>query len=59
MDPSFWGKAAWQYFHTLTFNYPTNPTKDDKLKYLKTNIKIVISKFLLNIKKKFVLAIFF
>jgi hypothetical protein len=33
MDPSFWGKAAWQYFHTLTFNYPTNPTKEDKLKY--------------------------
>lgn len=34
MDPSFWGRAAWQYFHTLTFNYPTNPTKEDKLKYL-------------------------
>jgi hypothetical protein len=33
MDPSFWGRSAWQYLHTLTFNYPTNPTKEDKLKY--------------------------
>ena len=33
MDPAFWGRSAWQYLHTLTFNYPMNPTKDDKLKY--------------------------
>jgi hypothetical protein len=33
MDPNFWGKSAWQYLHSLTFNYPSNPTKEDKLKY--------------------------
>jgi hypothetical protein len=30
MDPSFWGRSAWLYLHTLTFNYPTSPTPDDK-----------------------------
>jgi len=35
MDPSFWGRSAWQFLHTLTFNYPANPTKEDKLKYFK------------------------
>jgi hypothetical protein len=33
MDPSFWGKSTWLYLHTLTFNYPENPTESDKLKY--------------------------
>jgi len=33
MDPAFWGKATWIYLHTLTFNYPTNPTLEDKQKY--------------------------
>ena len=32
MDPSFWGRSTWLYLHTLTFNYPTSPTPDDKTK---------------------------
>jgi hypothetical protein len=35
MDPSFWGRSAWQFLHTITFNYPMNPTKEDKDKYYK------------------------
>jgi len=33
MDPSFWGTSTWRYLHSLTFNYPTNPTTEDKIKY--------------------------
>jgi hypothetical protein len=33
MDPAFWGKHTWIYLHTLTFNYPLNPTIEDKQKY--------------------------
>jgi len=33
MDPAFWGKPTWLYLHTLTFNYPLNPTIEDKQKY--------------------------
>ena len=32
MDPSFWGRSTWKYLHTLTFNYPMNPTQEDKIK---------------------------
>jgi hypothetical protein len=35
MDPAFWGKSTWLFLHTLTFNYPTNPTHQDKIKYYK------------------------
>lgn len=27
------GRSTWTYLHTLTFNYPENPTENDKLKY--------------------------
>jgi hypothetical protein len=33
MDPAFWGKHTWLYLHTLTFNYPLNPTIEDKQRY--------------------------
>jgi len=33
MDPAFWGNSTWKYLHTITFNYPLNPTKEDKIKY--------------------------
>jgi hypothetical protein len=33
MDPAFWGRSTWTYLHTLTFNYPENPSDNDKLKY--------------------------
>jgi len=33
MDPVFWGRSTWLYLHTLTFNYPSNPSIEDKQKY--------------------------
>jgi len=35
MDPNFWGNSMWKSLHTLTFNYPLNPTHQDKVKYYK------------------------
>ena len=28
-----WGPSAWTFLHTITFNYPEDPTEDDKRKY--------------------------
>lgn len=33
METSFWGPAAWKFGHTITFNYPLNPTSEDRQKY--------------------------
>jgi len=33
METSFWGPAAWKLGHSITFNYPHNPTPEDKQKY--------------------------
>jgi hypothetical protein len=33
MQTSKWGPSAWDYLHTLTFNYPENPTNDHKKYY--------------------------
>ncbi len=30
---NIWGPAQWQSLHNITFNYPHNPTEDDKEKY--------------------------
>ena len=30
---SVWGPAMWHYLHTMSFNYPVNPTKEDKKNY--------------------------
>ena len=27
---NIWGPPAWTFLHTVTFNYPENPTEDDK-----------------------------
>ena len=35
MDPNIWGPPTWLFLHTVTFNYPTNPTKEDKENYYK------------------------
>lgn len=29
MDPKIWGPHAWIFLHSITFNYPINPTKDE------------------------------
>ena len=28
-----WGPMMWSYLHTMSFNYPVNPTKEDKKHY--------------------------
>jgi hypothetical protein len=30
---SVWGPAMWHYLHTMSFNYPVNPTQEDKKHY--------------------------
>ena len=30
---SVWGPSAWHFLHSISFNYPTNPTCDDKTNY--------------------------
>ena len=33
MLTSVWGPSMWHYLHTMSFNYPVNPTKEDKKNY--------------------------
>ena len=33
MLTSVWGPSLWHYLHTMSFNYPTKPTKQDKKNY--------------------------
>ena len=33
MLTSVWGPSMWHYLHTMSFNYPVNPTTDDKHRY--------------------------
>lgn len=33
MLTSVWGPSAWHFLHTMSFNYPINPTKQDKQNY--------------------------
>jgi hypothetical protein len=33
MLTSVWGPSAWHLLHTMSFNYPINPTKEDKKHY--------------------------
>jgi hypothetical protein len=33
MQTSKWGPSAWDYLHTLSFNYPENPSDDNKKYY--------------------------
>ena len=33
MLTSVWGPSLWHYLHTMSFNYPTNPTNADKKNY--------------------------
>lgn len=38
MLTSVWGPSMWHYLHTMSFNYPVNPTSENK-KYYKEFIK--------------------
>ena len=44
MLTSVWGPSLWHYLHTMSFNYPTNPTHKDKVSYRKfiTNLQNVL-----------------
>jgi len=33
MLTSVWGPSLWHYLHTMSFNYPVKPTRDDKKHY--------------------------
>ena len=33
MLTAIWGPALWHFLHTISFNYPIEPTKDDKKNY--------------------------
>jgi hypothetical protein len=34
MMTSIWGPSMWHILHTVSFNYPTQPTKKDKINYM-------------------------
>ena len=33
MEPNIWGPPAWLFLHSITFNYPKNPSENDKNNY--------------------------
>lgn len=33
MNPKIWGPGAWTFLHSITFNYPDNPSQQDKNEY--------------------------
>lgn len=33
MVTRIWGPSMWHFLHTLSFNYPTHPCKEDKIHY--------------------------
>ena len=35
MMTSIWGPSMWHTMHTISFNYPVKPTKEDKKNYKK------------------------
>ena len=34
MLTTVWGPSAWHFLHTISFNYPTHPTENDKKNYM-------------------------
>ena len=33
MVTTIWGPGMWHFLHTISFNYPINPTDEDKTNY--------------------------
>jgi hypothetical protein len=33
MVTTIWGPGMWHFLHTMSFNYPINPTSEDKIHY--------------------------
>ena len=44
MLTSVWGPSMWHFLHTMSFNYPVNPTEDDKKNYM--NFVLMLEKVL-------------
>jgi hypothetical protein len=44
MLTTIWGPGTWHLLHTISFNYPVNPTPDDKIHYMQfiKNLKYVL-----------------
>jgi len=44
MLTTVWGPSMWHYLHTMSFNYPVNPTSEDKKHYkdFVTNLQYVL-----------------
>lgn len=40
MLTSVWGPGMWHFLHIISFNYPTNPSKSDKMNYKKFIISL-------------------
>lgn len=57
MLTTIWGPSLWHYLHTMSFNYPINPTVTEKMYYKSfiTNLKYVLPcKYCrINLKKNF------
>ena len=57
MLTSVWGPSMWHYLHTMSFNYPVNPTESDKKHYRDfiLNLEYVLpcGKCRKNLKKNF------
>ena len=43
MLTSVWGPGLWHYMHTMSFNYPTNPSLKDKKNYYNFIINLQVS----------------
>ena len=58
MLTTVWGPGMWHYLHTMSFNYPVSPTKEDKKHYFDfiINLQYVLpcGKCRKNLKKNFV-----
>ena len=33
MEPKVWGPGAWLFLHSITMNYPENPSETEKMYY--------------------------
>lgn len=55
MLTAVWGPAMWHYLHTMSFNYPVNPSHSDKMHYMnfvKSLVHVLPCKYCrMNLKK--------
>jgi hypothetical protein len=57
MLTAVWGPAMWHFLHTMSFNYPVNPTREDKQHYMdfvKSLVYVLPCKYCrMNLKENF------